>query len=73
MIFIIFFQIDIPIFSRLWRHDRTELAILVLTFLVSIFRTVELAVAIGVMASLAVLLSGVMRPKVTMASIKVCL
>ena len=55
---------------RLWRRDRQELAVLALTFCVSIARTVELAVLAGALASLAVLLRQLMRPAVQVHSLK---
>lgn len=55
---------------RLWRHDRLELAVLALTFCVSIARTVELAVLAGALGSLAVLLRQLMRPAVHVHALK---
>lgn len=64
-------QVDVRSVGRLWRRDRRELAVLALTFCVSVLRTVELAVLAGAVASLAVLLRQLMRPDIHMHSIKV--
>lgn len=56
--------------QRLWRSDRQELAVLALTFCVSIARTVELAVLAGALGSLAVLLRQLMRPAVSVCALK---
>ncbi|KAH9637036.1 hypothetical protein HF086_009814 [Spodoptera exigua] len=63
-------QVDVRSVARLWRRDRRELAVLALTFGVSIVRTVELAVLAGAVASLAVLLRQLMRPPIHIHSIK---
>lgn len=63
-------QIDLRIVFRLWRRDRLELAVLALTFCVSVARTVELAVLAGALASLAVLLRRLMRPRVHVHTLK---
>lgn len=47
-------QVDWQTPLRLWRHDRRELAVVVLTFCVGVWRSVELAVLCGALAGLAV-------------------
>ncbi|XP_035432984.2 sodium-independent sulfate anion transporter [Spodoptera frugiperda] len=66
----VIFMVDVRSVGRLWRRDRRELAVLALTFCVSVLRTVELAVLAGAVASLAVLLRQLMRPDIHMHSIK---
>ncbi|CAD0254260.1 unnamed protein product [Spodoptera exigua] len=66
----VIFMVDVRSVARLWRRDRRELAVLALTFGVSIVRTVELAVLAGAVASLAVLLRQLMRPPIHIHSIK---
>ncbi|KAJ0177511.1 hypothetical protein K1T71_007520 [Dendrolimus kikuchii] len=68
----VIFMIDLSIIRRLWREDRKELAVLGLTFVVSIVKGVELAVLAGSLASVAVLIRGVMTPSVPMYTIKTC-
>ncbi|XP_022830973.1 sodium-independent sulfate anion transporter-like [Spodoptera litura] len=62
--------VDVRSVARLWRRDRRELAVLALTFCVSIVRTVELAVLAGAVASLAVLLRQLMRPDIQLHCVK---
>lgn len=57
--------------ARLWRRDRRELGVLALTFGVSVARTVELALLGGALASLAVLLRDLMRPRLLSHHVKV--
>lgn len=66
----VIFMIDFRVVVHLWRTDRVELAVLALTFCVSIVRTVELAVLAGALASLAALLRSLMRPHVQMHTVK---
>ncbi|CAH1645252.1 unnamed protein product [Spodoptera littoralis] len=66
----VIFMVDVRSVARLWRRDRRELAVLALTFCVSIVRTVELAVLAGAVASLAVLLRQLMRPDIQLHCIK---
>ncbi|CAB3239026.1 unnamed protein product [Arctia plantaginis] len=66
----VIFMIDYRTVVRLWRRDRQELAVLVLTFCVSVARTVELAVLCGALASLAVLLRRLMRPRLQINHVK---
>ncbi|KAJ8729793.1 hypothetical protein PYW07_016831 [Mythimna separata] len=66
----VIFMVDLRIVFRLWRTDRQELAVLALTFCVSVARTVELAVLAGALGSLAVLLRQLMRPAVSVCALK---
>lgn len=63
-------QMDFDIIIRLWRRDRVELCVLVLTFVTSIVRTVELAVLAGVLGSLAALVRRVLRPPVEQRALR---
>lgn len=67
----VIFMIDYGTVLRLWRTCRSELAVLLLTFVVCLVDSVERAVLVGVLAATAVLLRGVMRPAIHRHTVQV--
>lgn len=59
------------IFFRLWRHSKPDFIVVSLTFLVSVFWTVEMAVLTGVAANIAALLYSCARVPLDVDIVKV--
>jgi len=56
--------IDVPEAIHLWRVKRDDLVLLVITFLVTLFGTIELGIVIGVLCSLLWLIFTTTRPEI---------
>ncbi|CAG4990763.1 unnamed protein product [Colias eurytheme] len=64
------FMIDINVVFNLWKGSKRELAIWFLTFMVGVWKSLELSVLVGAMAGLAVLVKDVMQSPVDMTQVK---
>ncbi|KAI5652191.1 sulfate permease family domain-containing protein [Phthorimaea operculella] len=67
----VIFMIDYTTVLKLWRESKQELVVLLLTFLISLLGTVELALLAGALAALARVLRRVMRPPVPTHTYKI--
>ncbi|XP_059051591.1 sodium-independent sulfate anion transporter [Achroia grisella] len=66
----VMFMVDFDIVGRLWRTSKSELMVLVLTFVIGVTMTVELAVLAGAFANLAMLLRALMVPPLHLHTVK---
>ncbi|GBP58186.1 Sodium-independent sulfate anion transporter [Eumeta japonica] len=66
------FMIDVQTALKLWRQSRPDLAVLVLTCVVSVLWSVEMAVLVGALANVALLLWACARPCTETTRLKVC-
>lgn len=59
-----FSMIDFPIFGRLWRNNKVELFLLLVTMAISLSVGLEYGIVVGIAVNAAILLYGVSRPNV---------